>query len=371
MSETLVLEIGADGRTVTRAGLVSEDRGWLQSVAVDSLVEHRGQPVVLVFNGTLVASQNVSVPAFTEEKLLKVLPGLVEGGMGFSGEQRHYAVMGQRDDATGNCPVAVMAFELLQGLLAEAQTLGLNVVKVVPDYCLVDREDEQEVAVSIDGRVLARRPDGTGFAVEQDVADLMLNDGVTARPMAEDDWRASLAGAASVDENLLQGAFGPRADISSWFLWFRRASVLAVLAFLLWGGSVFYQASENFDNADALHAETEQAFREALPGVKRIVNMETQMRRAILGMRQQGGSEFLVLSSLAVKAIAANEATTLESMRFDGEESALMMELSFASFASGEAFKTELQRLGLQVTEGGSRSEGGRVFSELTIRRQV
>jgi type II secretory pathway component PulL len=59
----------------------------------------------------------------------------------------------------------------------------------------------------------------------------------------------------------------------------------------------------------------------------------------------------------------------LESLRYDAETGAVALSVSFASFADGEAFKQSLQGLGAQVVEGGSRQEGSRVFSELTVRR--
>lgn len=365
MSESLVIEVAEDGASFLRAGLVSEAGSWLQAVPIGALDQHAGKSASLVLHGALVTTHRLPVPDFPDGKLMKILPGLLDDRLSTSGETRHFAPLGPRGVEDGQRTIAVVGAELLTSVIAMARDLGLEVRRVVPDYALL----EAGSAAAIDGRICAHVADSMGFAAENSLAEHMLPPEMKPETASAEAWQAVLATASGVGVTLMQGAYGARGDMLGGLVWFRRAGMLGAASFAIWLGLSLYQASSNHDRADALHARAEQAFREALPEVPRIVNMEAQMRRALMAMRQQGGGEFLNLSAQAVAAVAANDNTMVESLRFDAETGALVLSVSFASFADGESFKQRLQQDGLRVVEGGSRTEGSRVVSELTIGR--
>lgn len=367
MSEVMLIEFGAAGMPV-HAGLISEENGWVRSVPLDDLRAEAGREVVLVLDGRLVASHRVQVPDFPDFRLRQVLSGLMDERIGRAGQDVHFALFGDRDADSGQRTVAVVETGVLKQAVSYAADLGLMVLSVIPDYCLLADGDAGRME---DGRVVARFSDGTGFSADGDAAELMTNDDMAVRDLDAQDWQGLLAGAANKIENLLQGGFGLQPGVGAVFLWFRKAVVLAVALLLVWGGAAFHEASRNLSATESLQAETETLFREALPNVKRVVNMDVQMRRAIRAMREKGGNEFLVLSTLMAEAVAEQETTTIESMRFDAGDGTLVFSVSFASFSSGEQFKKKLQASGLMVTEGNSRAERGRVLSDLTVRRRI
>jgi|GEM_PF-1547565 len=371
MSETLVINLGHDGLPVGEALLV--DGGSVRGrIGPEALASKAGTDTVLVIPGDQVASQRISVPDFPDAKLMKILPGLLDGRLALAQEERHFALMGTRDGETGERLVGVMAKSVLQAALGFSEANGLPVRTVVPDYMLLPVPEEGAVAAKIGEFVLARISDGTGFSVEADLAAAMLGEaGAASKQMSDAEFEELLVHAQAAEGNLLQGAFSPRSGVADWVIFFRRAGLLAAASLMVWIGASLYAATDNFNRADALYAKAEERFRAALPDVSRVVNMEAQMRRAVQDVRQQGGGEFMILSNLAADALAGDDSTMFESMRFDGERSTLVLTVTFASFAKGEAFKTRLAEKGLVVTEGSSRTEGARVSSELTIRRRV
>lgn len=367
MSEVMLIEFGAEGVPV-HAGLISEEIGWVRSVPLDDLRAEAGHEAVLVLDGRQIASHRVQVPDFPDFRLRQVLSGLMDECIGRAGQDVHFALFGGRDAGNGQRTVAVVETGVLKQAMSYAADLGFRVFSVIPDYCLLA---DGAAGRMEDGRVLARFSGGTGFSADGDAAELMTTDDLTIRALDAQEWQGLLAGAANKLENLLQGGFGLQPGVGAVFLWFRRAVVLAVVLLVVWGGVAFYEASRNFSATESLQADTETLFREALPNVKRVVNMDVQMRRAIRAMREKGGNEFLVLSTLTVEAVAGQETTTIESMRFDAGDGTLVFSVSFDSFSSGEQFKKKLQASGLMVTEGNSRAERGRVLSDLTVRRRV
>lgn len=393
MSETIIIELTPDGATAVRAGAVSPDGNWLRDIAPSDLPREAGRPAVAVLNGAGVTCHRLALPPFAQGKLLKILPGLMDEKMATVEGDRHYALFSTPDNPVtadddaetqtekqaekqaetqadaGDKLVAVMNTDILRQVSHFVRELGLELVGAVADYMLLPVPAGGCNAGHFEGRVCVRRPDGTGFTVEEDTAVYLLGEGETPEMYGDEAWKRQLATAANLAHSLLQGAFAPRGNMASGAIWFRRAGVLAAASLLLWVGSALYQASENYSRADRYYAEAEAAFRKALPDVSRIVNMDAQMRRAVADSRQSQGSEFLILSDLAFRAVERSEQTLLEGLRYDAADGAVVISVSFASFAQGEAFKQQLQSLGAGVQEGGSRQEGSRVFSELTIRR--
>ena len=145
---------------------------------------------------------------------------------------------------------------------------------------------------------------------------------------------------------------------------------MALVTLVVIASTIWFEAAENYRKADQYYAGAELVFRQALPNEPRIVNMDAQLRRALAGKRQQGGGEFFYLSGFVISAIESSEQTLLETMRYDQERGELSLDVSFASFADSTSFKQALEQAGVSVTEGSSRQEGERVFSELRVRRQ-
>ncbi len=367
MSETLVIALGPDGQPAGDALLV--DAGAVRArVSPDGLAAKAGTDAVVILPGAQVASHLVTVPDFPDAKLMKILPGLLDSRMALMQEDRHFALLGPRNAETGERLVGVVAKADMQAALDVAEGHGLVVRAVVPDYLLLPVPAEGAVAASVGDSMLVRFADGTGFAAEAALAGQMLGTGTKPEPV---DYQSLLASAPETAANLMQGTFSPRTSMAAWLVVARRAGYLAAASLLLWVGATLYSASDNFGRSEVLYAQAEARFKAALPNVSRIVNMEAQMRRAVLATRQQDGGEFLILSGMAASALTGDDSTMFESMRFDGTQNTLVLTVTFASFAKGEAYKARLAEKGLVVTEGSSRTEGARVMSELTIRRRV
>lgn len=383
MSETIVIELTPDGTEAVRAGAVTPDGNWLRDIAPPDLPHEAGKPAVAVLHGAGVTCHRMALPSFAQGKLLKILPGLMDEKMAMAEGERHYALFPAPDSAAagtaeagaqagaGEKLVAVMDADIIKAASNFFRGLGLELVGTVADYMLlpVPAAGCSGNASQFEGRVCVRRADGTCFTMEEDTAAYLLEDGETPEIYSEAAWRRQLATAVGHEQSLLQGAFAPRGNMAAGFVWFRRAGVLAAASLLVWAGASLYRAADNNSRADRYYAEAEAIFRKALPDVSRIVNMDAQMRRAVAASRQSQGSEFLILSDLAFRAVQGSDQTLLEGLRYDAADGAVVLSVSFASFAEGEAFKQQLQGLGGIVQEGGSRQEGSRVFSELTVRR--
>ncbi len=367
MTQTLVIEVDENATSVVHAALV-DDVG-LSSVPVNNLpaLEHGGR-VIVVLDGRAVAAHAIDLPAVDDAKARKILPAILDDKIASLDVPVHMALIGDRNPETGKRIVAVVGQHVMTNMMTLMATLGINPDVVVPDFMLLTPMEDATVTLSHRDVRLVRLPDGDGYCLDQSCSDTVFGD-QPAHPLPADAWDTCLQGITATDINLLQGSFAPRNSLGQQLIWWRRSAMLAVLIVAIVSITTWYDAQENFRKADAFYQGAERVFRQALPEETRIINMEVQLRRALASRRQQGGSEFFVLSGHVFNAIQAGEQALLETLRYNKESGELILDVSFATFAESAEFKQELEQSGMQVTEGSSRQEAGRVYSEIRLRR--
>lgn len=369
MSDKIVIELGANAETIACIGIlgVGETRWVTEADLAEMPVE--GMGAIVILHGACVAAHNVVLPSFTDSKVLKILPGLMEEKLSTLGVSRHFALLYDRDVEQGARLVCVVNCAVMDKVIQRVKGLGLKLQAVLPDYTLLSAETGESLAVKWAGKTLVRLEDGTGFTAEDEQASFMVREDIVVKTLDRTGWQQLLQRAEFLENSLLQGAYALRENALTGLLWFKRVAVLASAALVIWVISVLLVATSNQKYADSLYADAEKAFRKALPEVSRIVNMEAQMRRAVAQTRHQGGGELFSLSEMVFRAVEENPETMLETLRYDRETGSISISVSFASFAGSERFKSVLQRAGARVAEGGSRQEASRVFSEISIER--
>ncbi|WP_262689887.1 type II secretion system protein GspL [Kordiimonas aestuarii] len=364
MNDYLVIILDETGGFATGAGLINKAGQWQKAVPVSDISSVGVEQAIAVLSGAGVAVWRESLPKLPQAKLQKIIPGMMEDRLADGSGNMHFAVwpLGEKNEQL----VAAVAQDVMDRALATMRRLGVEPTSVVPDFMLLATGESAQVLTGPEGLCQVRLPDGTGFTAEESLAETMLVE-AAAQPSGTS-WHHMLGAAVESSFNLQQGRYAGRTDITAWLLWFRRAGLLAVAALLLWVAMVSLETSRLQDEADATYAEAEALFRASFPDVKRIANLRAQARQEVMKLRQQSGGEFLKLSNLLFEQTSAQEGSLLEGLRFDNARGELAATISFTSFADGEAFKKSLTQNGVMVLEGGSRQEGARVVTDLTLR---
>lgn len=363
---------------MTASFIIEVDEAVDGIIAVWSLTEGGAQPssldvlktapqpaeTIAILDGRAVVSHSVQLPDVDDNKARKIIPAVVDDKVAMSDARDHTALLSARNNEDGSRLIGIVAVEAMTKLRSLALDAGASLVAAVPDYLLLSTSEDGPISLTHEDKSMCRLPDGGGYTLDADAADWMPATSQLDRP-----WTELLRGAVDIEANLLQGAFVPRTDLRTTFLWWRRAAILAAVVVLTAGLNTWFAASENYERAETLYAAAEQTFREVLPDEPRIINMDAQLRRAIAARGQTGGGEFFELSSLIIEAVEGSEQTVLETLRYDQSNGELALDVSFASFAESSNFKRALEQNNVAVTEGSSRQEGGRVLSEIRVRR--
>ena len=372
MRDLVVVEMAAGLEAIVSAcSFDVVNRSW-QVIAQenDLAATCQNKTVIMIVDGRSAALHQVQMPNLDDAKLLKILPGLVDEKIATSAQKNQFALVGKYNAETGSRSVCAIEKATLSRILALASRLGINPDFVVPDFVLLEPPEENYSILNLGDRYVVRGADGSGFSGEKNIVDMVAGDAVVAKKIPHTDWLELAARAATAGGNFLQGDYARKSNWVAELIWWKRASYLAVFAAVLFAVFSYYSASENYRKAENLYAEAENLFRAVLPEENRIVNIEAQLRRAALAQQQKGGGEFFALAAVVVEAVEADPTASLESVRYAQDDSELLLNVSFPSFAETAKFNAFLVQAGMQVTEGSSRQEGGRVYAELRVGRQ-
>ena len=324
---------------------------------VDSLadVHCQGRTTVLL-PATDVLLTSVNVPIRNAARLRQALPFAIEEQLADDLGDLHFAI-GPRGKGS-EVSVAVIRRSLLEGYLEKLNTVGVEPQAIIGEQAAIPVSPTATTWL-IDGqRCYFRHPDEHPFAMEGDGVDdfLVLGDPRTKDPeggahltvyLAPDDQEhladeleALRDDLASLDTrlmpdgplpllgphasdrqtiNLLQGVYAPNTGMEkTWRPW-RAAAMLLAALFVL---SLVRQASTLYQlkaEDKELDVKIESIFKDALPGVQRIVNPKAQMESRLAAARAASGAvdaPFLTALEVISGALDSATNTRIEALSF-------------------------------------------------------
>lgn len=372
MNDLIIVQLTENQKGIAAANSYSGESGaWLNAVSADELsMASENKTVVLMLDGRLAVMQQMTVPDLEDAKLLKILPGLMDEKIATSGQHNQFAFVGGYNSSAQSRGVCVIEKETLTEILRQASLLGIIPDVVVPDFALLEAPEAGARVVALDGRYVVRIENGNGFAAEKNIAEAIIGGLAKAEIIKPSDWYKDLAHGVDLSCNFLHGEYARKANWVSGLIWWKRSLYLAFAAVITYYSLYYYNAVQNYQSAEKLYTESENLFRDALPNEPRIVNIEAQLRRAVSAQLQTDGGEFFGLFAIAAQAVRADPTAAIETVRYDESDSELLLTISFPSYAETAKFNEILSSAGLQVSEGSSRQEGGRVYADLQVRRR-
>jgi general secretion pathway protein L len=264
----------------------------------------------------------------------------------------------------GAC-VALVPAAAMAEWLGRLQAHGLDPQLMLPETALL-AEPEGGLARYDRGGLSLYRGAGEAFAIEPDVAELVLRGRAVA--LATDEaFEAGLA--AAVERPLVdlrQGAFGRRRTPR---LEGARVRRLALLALGLVLASLAVQAAAILRYtfaADALEAETRRVAAAALPRHAGVTDASADLSRRLAELRG-GGAGYGATAAALFGAVRATPNVSLSALSFSPDGS-LRASVQADDPASLAALGGRLEADGFAVERGAPRRGGGRLVQALTVR---
>lgn len=363
------------------------------AASLSTLAERAGnRPVDVLVPAASMTLTQIALPEKGQRQALKALPYMLEETLATDVDNMHF-VVGPREGEQLN--VAAVAHEQMQAWLAWLHEAGLKVKRIVPDCLALPLEQCRWAAMSLGNEYLIRTSEGSGislpkawstFALPQLVNNATaLNDNQTINVASYSDdiaiegvevdnkpldlpMMVLAKGILNAPINLLSGIYKPKREYSKHLMVWKNTAIIVVVAIVLAlinKGLAIHQLN---NDTDALRAQSEVIFKQAVPGVNRIVNVRSQMDSELRRMQGQGGGAafFEMLDGLKP---AFNNVPDLKpnSLRFEGNREELRMQITAQNYAQVDQFK-EIVAKDFQLEGGAMNSTDENVTSTLTLR---
>lgn len=322
-------------------------------------------PVIdrMVVPGADVVARWLDLPDRNDRQARSAAAFLLQDDIADDGADLHISV--GASDVGGQRLAAVTTVSRVQAWLDAAATRGVCPVSVTPDYLMLHPDDEGQTLVAGFGWLLAVRGPGLAFSAERPLAEAVLGNR-PRRMLALNELEPMLARAAGSPEvNLLQGAFGPRSEqpgVGN----VRRMIILALA--LLVSPLVLNVAQVGVDLFAARQAESRAVdgarvlWPRSVPAGSDIAVVRTQLAE------HQASDRFADLAADLFTAIERTPGAQIDSLAYG--PSGLSAGLSYGNYSDMDQLITAGGRVGLLIVADSTVTEGGRITSDISVRRQ-
>lgn len=147
--------------------------------------------VVMVIAGTEVLLEEATVPATNLSRALKAVPYALEEQLAQDIEASHFAFGNRLKN--NNIPVAVIARDSMEWILAQCRQSGLNPQEIFPEVLALPLHDGHITVMTNSGHAAVRLSQSKGFSCDVDMLHMLLDN------MAEDPNPESAGDAAASD----------------------------------------------------------------------------------------------------------------------------------------------------------------------------
>lgn len=311
-----------------------------------------GKQVCGLLNGQAVSSFRLRLPNLSDAKLQRALPHIMSDYLSDCGDIS-FCHMSLGDD---HSLVLACKKSLLDDIMRQAQAEKLEVRAIWPDYMELPQPDEGLVICEQDGDVLARRADGTGFRLPKQLADAAIGELKTVTVE-----RATLPDAPG----FATGRFGTQLPIGEWFTAIKRPLLMGATAVAVWLFATLYGGIAAHQKSTELAERGEDLFRKKFPEVRRVVNVEAQLRNQLGNV---GGASFSAYGAQLLTALQALPDARLETIEFiGGRTQSLDITLTARNFSVLENARQKLAASGFRVEEGKSEQSAKLVTARFTL----
>jgi general secretion pathway protein L len=355
--------------------------------ALSTLTERAGNRAVdVLVPASSITLTAIDLPEKGQRQAMKALPFMLEENLAQDVNELHFVVGPRQGDALS---IAVVAHEQMQNWIEWLTEAGLKAKCIVPDCLALPLAECDWAAITFGQEILLRTGEGSGVSLSKDWLDVALPQllpdsaatttvaGYTELTLAGTDVKEQpldlpmlvlARGILNAPMNLLSGVYQPKREYGKHLSLWRNAAVVfavvVVLALVNKGLNIHQMNAK----ADAAKVQSEQIYKQVIPGSSRVVNLRAQMESHVRKMQGGGsGSEFFAMLEGTKAAFAQVTDLKPTTLRFDSSRSEIRMQVKAKSYDQIEKFKEIISRS--YKLDGGAMNSGeSEVTSTLTIR---
>ena len=401
MSERLFIRLGKSSEHPCSWLVWSEQEqeiiasGELSDAAsLSTLAERAGnRPVDVLVPAANMTLTQIMLPEKGQRQALKALPYMLEESLATNVDNMHF-VVGPREGERLN--VAAVAHEQMQIWLEWLHHAGLKVKRIVPDCLALPLEQCRWAAMSVGSEYLIRTSEGSGVSMPKAWSAFALpklliaakpndNESISVASYSDDivfegvdinnkpldlPMMVLAKGILNAPINLLSGIYKPKHEYSKQLLTWKNAAIVVMIAIVLALANKGIAIHQLNNQTTELQAQSEMIFKQAVPGVNRIVNMRSQMGSELRSMQGQGGgAEFFEMLDGLKPAFSKVPELKPNTLRYEANRNELRMQVTAKTYGQIDTFK-ELVSKDYLLEGGAMNSSEESVTSTLTLRNK-
>jgi len=356
--------------------------------ALSTLTERASTRTVdVLIPASSITLTSVDLPEKGQRQAIKALPFMLEESLAQDVDELHF-VVGPRKG--GALSVAVVAHELMQNWLTWLASAGLKAKCIVPDSLALPLAECDWAAMTFGQDILLRTGEAQGVSLEASWLDLALpklladeTEGTTTvagytelalagtdvQPQALDLPMLVLArGILNAPMNLLSGIYQPKREYTKQLSLWRNSLIVCAVVIVLSLVNKGLNIHQMNAKAEAMQAQSEQIYKQVVPGSSRVVNLRSQMGSYVKKIKGgESGNEFFAMLAGCEAAFKQVKDLKPITLRFDSKRGELRLQVKAKNYAQIEKFKEIISR-SYQLDGGAMNSGDAEVTTTLTIR---
>jgi len=316
----------------------------------------RGKKVTLLIDAHYTSQELVDIPSKSRSKQILAVPFAMEDCLAEDIDDMHFTLGKSSSDASSESHVPVIAIKrsLLQQTLDLFKQHQIHIDAITADSValtstpnqwaiLLDQDnaiiktgnalahtcDRENLAIILQALISSlpeteEKPDSISFHFKEDddeaatlLSDIDTDIKIEARCYANHSLEIFVRHLKNISAfNLLQGEFTPKRDENMWLKPWKAAAIAAsvLLALQLSYDSILATQLETKNLALTKKIETE--FKKAMPGVKKMTNMQKRVKRRLSDLKSGGSgssnSSFLQILSKVAPALSEGNKVTIK-----------------------------------------------------------
>lgn len=366
-----------------------DGQGDLQAAAYQSgdseaLASHiaSNSSVSIVLRGQQVVATEVDLDSSQHKHAAKLIPYELEDELSASVDELHFAYAHRNDDATS---VLYIDQTRCGEVINDISLQGCEVNTALPDYLLLQREDESVTLLLEAGILMVRLSEHWGFSVEQELAPLLLKrlaeqSALSQQPpeklllVADSEqeqqhliallpeawqeaeqtivtggfWQVVDTGMSAASLNLRRGVFARQLPYAKWWSYWKLPTIvfLAAFACALVVNLAAYFGAKSAESE--VREDINNVYLAAVPN-GRLGDVEGILESKLKSVRQESAdpSNVSFLLSKTVQALGPDSDATVTSYSYNGDQRNLQLTVEFESLDALATLRSALTDLGL------------------------
>lgn len=401
MAELLFIRLASTDADPIHWLITSSDRseiigsGELASASnLSELTEKAQQRKVVAFvPASDVVIKSLNVPAKSQRAMRLAAPYMLEEDLSQEVEELFFAYSSLKSGADHNCLLAAVErkqIELWQSWLDEA---GIFTDQFIPDALALPLVEDQATVLQVGQQMLVKQGNWQATAYddttwqyflsahEQDenteklrlnaLSPLNVESAEVVENLAELPLLALAQNTNAAGINLLQGEFQVKQKRSTAFTHWRLAASLIFVAFIVNLTGKGLELAQLTEQQEAVEQEIVSTYKKTFPQARRVSvgTVRSQLKRKMAEVGDGDQEEaFLDMVNKLQPAFAKVSDLKPETIKFDGKRKEVRIQAVATNYQAFEAFKAELEKVNLTVSQGSQNNQGDQVVGSFSIK---